>query len=169
MESVILSLPREGDLVRIPFLFTGNTWGNLAVAASPTAIAAVSASATTAAITYAKLRLLAVLVEVTVNGTAGDIHGHLRLNSISAAGGIPCLYGIQTTVVEQVGDNQAGFAKLFVPSLRDNPIIHVNQTVSAQVSIVNFITGAGQAGHTYRVAASAICERISDPEAQATP
>lgn len=163
MESVILSLPREGDLVRIPFLFNGNTYNTLSVTATA-AGSTTTVTGTTAAITYAKLRLLAVLVEVAVVGTAAQLNAHLRLNSINVAGGIPCLYGIQTGVVE-LYTSTTGSAKLLVPSLRDNPIIHVNQTVSCQASLVSF----GGAALTAFGSVQAICERISDPEAQASP
>lgn len=165
-----LGLPADGHLVRIPLLSSANPWYNLTAAATNTKASSVTATGTTAAITYASLRFLGLLVRVSASAMAGPVQ--FQVTSALAQGGNQVIYGNQQGLVQPRAITQGtaantawGAGTIFIPGMRTKPPLSRTQTVQVKLA-ANFLTSTVKFATPVIATVEAICSAISDPAAE---
>jgi hypothetical protein len=160
MDNVILQLPREGELVTVPLLTAaGLTFGALSLGTATAATTTITMSS--AAITYADLRILG-FVGQHLSAATSALSYTWELNSANVNGDIQLLYGPAPGQVISATTTQ-GFGKLFVPGLRDNSFVEKNTRIRAVLTSRK--AAAGAKAITIGCQIAAICERVRDPKA----
>ncbi len=132
-----------GNRVTIPFKFSSVDLGKMTTTAGTKAATVTSSvTGTTESITYAKLRVIGVELDGSGSVDAVPLLGRVGVTNVETDGGKPLTYKTQWTDIVPGADGLNGNLAMYIPSLRQHPVLLRTQTAEIQVKLSGYCTAS---------------------------